>query len=53
MLALISRLHAAAPAGSVFVVEADEGFDFAQLPRADRVGRENLLAGQGGHLGEV
>jgi 16S rRNA (guanine966-N2)-methyltransferase len=32
MLALIVRLMAAAPAGSGFVVEADERFDFAELP---------------------
>ena len=34
MLALIERLVAAAPAGSQFVVEADERFDFTLLPRA-------------------
>ncbi|MEN6450325.1 MAG: RsmD family RNA methyltransferase [Thermoguttaceae bacterium] len=34
MLELISGLMAAAPAGSVFVVEADDRFDFAQLPEA-------------------
>lgn len=33
MLGLIERLYAAAPADSVFVVEADERFDFAQLPQ--------------------
>ena len=32
MLALIVRLMAAAPAGSGFVVESDEQFDFAELP---------------------
>jgi 16S rRNA (guanine966-N2)-methyltransferase len=35
MLALIERLVAAAPAGSQFVVEADERFDFGHLPRAE------------------
>jgi hypothetical protein len=35
MLGLIERLLAAAPAGSQFVVEADERFDFGQLPSAD------------------
>ncbi|MCI0358285.1 MAG: RsmD family RNA methyltransferase [Planctomycetaceae bacterium] len=34
MLRLIERLHAAAPAGSLFVVEADERFDFGLLPAA-------------------
>lgn len=34
MLALIEQLWAAAPAESRFVVEADERFDFAQLPNA-------------------
>ncbi|MDX1948276.1 MAG: RsmD family RNA methyltransferase [Pirellulaceae bacterium] len=33
MLALLGRLHAAAPAESVFVVEADERFAFGQLPQ--------------------
>jgi 16S rRNA (guanine966-N2)-methyltransferase len=33
MLALIERLHAAAPPGSRFVVEADERFDFTLLPQ--------------------
>lgn len=32
MVALIARLMAAAPAGSGFVVESDERFDFGQLP---------------------
>jgi 16S rRNA (guanine966-N2)-methyltransferase len=32
MLRLISQLWDRAPAGSVFAVEADERFDFAQLP---------------------
>jgi hypothetical protein len=31
MLGLVTRLHIAAPAESVFVVEADERFDFGQL----------------------
>jgi 16S rRNA (guanine(966)-N(2))-methyltransferase RsmD len=35
MLRLLARLWEAAPAGSVFVVEADERFDFATLPQAD------------------
>jgi 16S rRNA (guanine(966)-N(2))-methyltransferase RsmD len=35
MLALIEQLLMHAPAGSQFVVEADERFDFAQLPGAD------------------
>jgi 16S rRNA (guanine966-N2)-methyltransferase len=34
MLQLIERLVAAAPPGSLFVVESDERFDLAQLPRA-------------------
>jgi len=34
MLQLIERFHAAAPAGSLFAVEADERFDFGQLPAA-------------------
>jgi 16S rRNA (guanine966-N2)-methyltransferase len=34
MLGLIERLHAGAPPGSRFVVEADERFDFALLPQA-------------------
>jgi 16S rRNA (guanine966-N2)-methyltransferase len=36
MLALIDQLLKHAPSGSVFVVEADERFDFGQLPSADR-----------------
>jgi 16S rRNA (guanine966-N2)-methyltransferase len=32
MVALITRLVAAAPAGSGFVVESDQRFDFGQLP---------------------
>jgi len=32
MLQLIERLHAAAPSGSLFAVEADERFDFGLLP---------------------
>jgi len=32
VLALLERLLAAAPAGSIFVVEADKRFDFATLP---------------------
>ena len=35
MLALLQTILAAAPAGSVLVVEADERFDFARLPKAD------------------
>jgi 16S rRNA (guanine966-N2)-methyltransferase len=34
MLELIAGLAAAAPAGSVFAVEADDRFDFCQLPAA-------------------
>lgn len=34
MLRLVERFHAAAPAGSRLVVEADERFDFARLPDA-------------------
>jgi 16S rRNA (guanine966-N2)-methyltransferase len=34
MLQLIDNLHKHAPAGSLFVVEADERFDFSQLPAA-------------------
>jgi len=34
MLQLIERFHAAAPDGSLFAVEADERFDFGQLPAA-------------------
>jgi 16S rRNA (guanine966-N2)-methyltransferase len=34
MLALIERLISAAPTDSRFIVEADERFDFGQLPRA-------------------
>jgi 16S rRNA (guanine(966)-N(2))-methyltransferase RsmD len=33
--ALVERLIEAAPVGSVFAVEADERFDFGQLPNAD------------------
>lgn len=36
MLELISSLIDRAPAGSMFIVEADERFDFAVLPRADQ-----------------
>ena len=36
MLALVSALLHAAPPCSLFVVEADERFDFAQLPQADQ-----------------
>jgi 16S rRNA (guanine966-N2)-methyltransferase len=32
MLQLIGKLHERSPAGSLFVVEADERFDFGQLP---------------------
>ncbi len=35
LLLLIEQLMRSAPAGSVFVVEADSRFDFARLPRAD------------------
>ncbi len=35
MLALVARFHAAAPAGSQLVVEADERFDFGQLPESE------------------
>lgn len=34
VLAMLGRLIHAAPLGSVFVVEADERFDFAQLPHS-------------------
>jgi len=34
MLQLIERFYTAAPAGSLFAVEADERFDFGQLPAA-------------------
>lgn len=36
MLALIEQLLHHAPPGSLFAVEADERFDFAQLPQADQ-----------------
>lgn len=36
MLGLIERLYEAAPEGSEFVVEADERFDFGQLPHAEQ-----------------
>jgi 16S rRNA (guanine(966)-N(2))-methyltransferase RsmD len=36
MLKLIERLYALSPAGSQFVVEADERFDFQTLPEAER-----------------
>jgi 16S rRNA (guanine966-N2)-methyltransferase len=35
MLALLANLVAAAPAGSIFAVEADERFDFQSLPLAE------------------
>ncbi len=35
LLELIGKLLEAAPAGSQFVVEADERFDFGELPQAD------------------
>ena len=35
MLGLLQRLWEIAPAGSVFAVEADERFDFAELPQAE------------------
>ncbi len=35
MLALVARFHSAAPVGSQFVVEADEHFDFSQLPESE------------------
>jgi len=35
VIALITTLLDQAPAGSILVVEADERFDFSQLPRAD------------------
>jgi 16S rRNA G966 N2-methylase RsmD len=36
MLALVGQLLRSAPQGSMFAVEADERFDFRQLPRADQ-----------------
>jgi 16S rRNA (guanine966-N2)-methyltransferase len=36
MLALVGQLLHSAPQGSMFAVEADERFDFRQLPRADQ-----------------
>ncbi len=35
VMALVERLMKAAPVDSLFAVEADERFDFGQLPRAD------------------
>ncbi len=35
VMALVERLMEAAPAGSLFAVEADARFDFGQLPRAN------------------
>lgn len=35
MADLLARLLSAAPSGSIFVVEADERFDFATLPTPD------------------
>lgn len=36
MLAMLARLLEAAPAGSIFVVEADERFEFGILPAAEQ-----------------
>jgi 16S rRNA (guanine966-N2)-methyltransferase len=36
LLQLIERFHAAAPAGSLFAVEADERFDFGLLPEPEQ-----------------
>ena len=36
MVALVRRLVERAPAESIFVVEADDRFDFIKLPQADR-----------------
>jgi 16S rRNA (guanine966-N2)-methyltransferase len=35
VVALVGRLMEAAPSGSLFAVEADQRFDFRQLPRSD------------------
>ena len=42
------RFHAAAPQGSLFVVEADERFDFGLLPAAEAWDVRTVSAGGGG-----
>ena len=49
MVGLITRLMAAAPAESGFVVESDERFDFGELPDP-RLGYPPLPPGAGGVL---
>ena len=50
MLALVEQLLVHAPAESQFVVEADERFDFGQLPSADRWDVRHLSAGRRRHF---